>query len=243
MDDEGKIPKLLVFLFGEAAATAQRGASGRLRGWCVAFDEWLDDRKQNYKPGAFKAAAQAWRRLLGEQGKMPWELRQEDFEQHAARMAGAGVREDDDRERAGGRWRAFTGGATSGRWTRSAGRASTRRRGRTGRKSNAMRGRSCSAGRRWRSCWGILRRDGSALGKRDYAFFLMRLRMGAPLRNLQQLRWGQIEGDASIGDARTGDASTGDAIALKKAGRGCAGERGEGGCNWSGRCGRRYESG
>ena len=59
MDDDGKIPRLLVFLFGDAAATAQRGASSRLRRWCGAFDEWLDERKQNYRPGAFMVAAQA----------------------------------------------------------------------------------------------------------------------------------------------------------------------------------------
>jgi hypothetical protein len=56
MDDEGKTPRLLVFLFGEAAATAQRGASSRLRRWAEAFDEWLDERKLNYRPGAYKQA-------------------------------------------------------------------------------------------------------------------------------------------------------------------------------------------
>jgi hypothetical protein len=40
-----------------------------------------------------------------------------------------------------------------------------------------------------------LLRDNSALSRRDYAFFLARLCLGAPLRNLQQLHWAQIKQD------------------------------------------------
>jgi hypothetical protein len=43
---------------------------------------------------------------------------------------------------------------------------------------------------------GILQQDDSPLGKRDYAFFLARMRMGVPLKVLHQLQWGQIEQDA-----------------------------------------------
>ena len=39
---------------------------------------------------------------------------------------------------------------------------------------------------------GILKRDTSPLGRREYAFFLARLRLGVPLGYLQRLRWGQI---------------------------------------------------
>jgi hypothetical protein len=39
----------------------------------------------------------------------------------------------------------------------------------------------------------LLKRDGSALGSRDYAFFLVRLHSGAPLKLLLELRWGQLE--------------------------------------------------
>jgi len=39
----------------------------------------------------------------------------------------------------------------------------------------------------------ILEQDDSALGKRDYAFILARLRTGVALKTLQQLQWGQIE--------------------------------------------------
>jgi hypothetical protein len=39
----------------------------------------------------------------------------------------------------------------------------------------------------------VLKLDDCILTKRDYAFFLARLRMGVPLRELQQLRWGEVE--------------------------------------------------
>ncbi len=200
MDDEGKVPKLLRFLFGEAeeeqkhAALAQRGASERLRRWCEAFEAWLEERRQNYRPGAFKAAGQAWGRLLRQQGKMPWELRQEDFEQHAAWMEARGYA-----------WTTIANAlgymASFYRWCDErmvdpecgAGfnPAAGARRPKIKRYAGA---KLLSLGEVERLL-GMLRRDSSALGRRDYAFFLARLRMGAPLRNLQQLRWGQIEQD------------------------------------------------
>jgi site-specific recombinase XerD len=42
-----------------------------------------------------------------------------------------------------------------------------------------------------RALLGILQRGDSPLGKRDHAFFLARLRMGVPLGALQQLQWGK----------------------------------------------------
>jgi hypothetical protein len=43
----------------------------------------------------------------------------------------------------------------------------------------------------------LLSRDSSALGKRDYAFFLARLSLGVPLKSLQQLEWGQVHQDGA----------------------------------------------
>jgi Phage integrase family len=42
-----------------------------------------------------------------------------------------------------------------------------------------------------------LQADRTPLGRRDYAFILLRLRTGVPFRRLQQLKWGQIEHDQS----------------------------------------------
>ena len=44
MGDENEIPLLLQFLFGDAAQTAQRGASARLMLWAEAFERWLAER-------------------------------------------------------------------------------------------------------------------------------------------------------------------------------------------------------
>ena len=41
-----------------------------------------------------------------------------------------------------------------------------------------------------------MQRDDSALGRRDYAFTLARLKLGRPFNDLIQLKWGQIELDA-----------------------------------------------
>jgi hypothetical protein len=41
----------------------------------------------------------------------------------------------------------------------------------------------------------LLSRDGTELGKSEYAFFLARLQMGVSLKSLQRLEWGQIEQD------------------------------------------------
>lgn len=200
MDDQPKIPKMLMFLFGEEAAEKTlRGASSRLRRWCGAFDEWLANRKQNYKPGAHKQAVQAWQRLLHQQSKIPWELRRQDFEQHAAWMEAKGYAPTTIANALGSM-------ASFYRWCdeREVDRecpagfnpAEGARRPKIRRHAGA---KLLSLGE-IEALLGIMRRDDSPLGKREYAFFVTRLRLGAPLRNLQQLRWGQIERDASIDD-------------------------------------------
>jgi site-specific recombinase XerC len=204
MDDDGKIPRLLVFLFGDAAKTAQRGASTRLRRWCQAFDEWLAERQQKYRSGAFVVAEQAWRRLLRQQGKLPWELTQADFEAHAAWMRAQGYASITISHELGVmanfyRWcgeRQVDPECAVG-FNPAAGAPRPKIRPYDGAKLLSQ--------AELEKLLGIMRRDSSTLGRRDYAFFLARLRLGAPLRNLQQLRWGQIEGNASVGDASVAD--------------------------------------
>jgi hypothetical protein len=47
-----------------------------------------------------------------------------------------------------------------------------------------------------RSLLATLKRDPCSLSRRDYAFFLARLHLGAPLRDLKELKWGQIRREA-----------------------------------------------
>jgi site-specific recombinase XerD len=194
MDEAGKVPRMLEFPFGEAAETAQRGASRRLRRWSQAFEEWLAMRRQNYKPGAAKQAVLTWRRLLRERGKMPWELRQEDIEQHTDWMQAQGYAPTTISNAVGTvadfyRWcgeRQADPECEAG-FNPAAGA----RRPKIQRYAGAKLLSREEAG----ALLGILRRDDSPLGRRDYAFFLARLHLGAPLQSLLGLRWGQIEQD------------------------------------------------
>ena len=185
---DGKTPRLMEVMFGGQAERAWRGASRRMRRWCEAFDGWVGERGAS----ASKQRRLTWRGLLEEQGKMPWELRQEDIEAHV-------------------------------RWMKEKGYAVTTISNRLGMISNFYRwcddrgvDRACGAEfdparevrrpkiRRYaevtllsqaevEALLSTLKRDRSPLGKRDTAFVLTRLRTGAPLRAVQQLRWGQIE--------------------------------------------------
>ena len=166
-----------------------------MKRWCKAFDAWLAEQKQKPYPAAYTAALLAWRRLLSQQGKLPWELAQADFEQHAAWMEAQGFAGTTITNELGAlqsfyRWcdhrqvdpecgAGFNPAAAAPRP-----------------KSRGYAGAQLLSRGEVQKLLGFMRRDESALGRRDYAFCLARLRLGAPLRNLQQLRWGQIEQEA-----------------------------------------------
>jgi site-specific recombinase XerD len=76
-------------MFGGQAERAWRGASEQLKGWCEAFEGWLEERGAE----ARKQRRMAWRGLLQEQGKMPWELTEADIEAHARYMREKGYAE------------------------------------------------------------------------------------------------------------------------------------------------------
>jgi len=196
MEGDENIPMLLRFYFGEAAEAAQRGASERLLGWCRAYDEWLDERKRSYGPNTLKQSVMAWRRLAQQCGKMPWELTEADFEQHAAWMQAEG-------------YSPATTGCALGifsnfyRWCGERrinpecppgfNPAEKVKRPKVRRYREAKLLSQKEVARLLRT----LQRDPSELGKRDFAFTLARLRLGAPLEGLRQLKWGQIEHEAA----------------------------------------------
>lgn len=188
MEEEEKIPRLLEFLFGEGAERAQRGASRRLMGWSEAFEGWLGERKAS----ARKQAVLTWRRLLQERGKMPWEMGQEDIEAHLAWMEAQGLAATTRANAVGivgSFYRWCEGRGVDPECPKGFNPAAGAQRPRIERYAGA---RVLSRGE-VEALLGILRRDATPLGKRDHAFFLMRLRMGAPLKSLLGLRWGQIE--------------------------------------------------
>jgi hypothetical protein len=82
METDRQIPRLFQFLFGEAAETAERGASDRLRRWSSAFEAWLEERERLCHPITAHNLLIAWRTLLGVQRKLPYELARADIEAH-----------------------------------------------------------------------------------------------------------------------------------------------------------------
>ena len=194
MASDERILMLLEFYFGEAAGRAQQGASRRLKRWARAFEDWMAERRRIYKPEATKQARLAWRRLVRQCGKMPWELRREDIESHAAWMEAEGYARNTiqeavrlvasfyewcDKQRVDAACEAGFNPA------REAARPKVKR----------YEGAKLWSRGEVEALLSLLRKDLSALGQREKAFFLARLRLGVPLSNLQRLQWGQIEQD------------------------------------------------
>ena len=194
METENKPPLLLELLFGEAAQAARQGASERLLRWCAAFDEWLAELRRSDRRGAAGQALNAWRQLMQQGRKPPWELSHEDLEQHAAWMLAQGY--------AAGTIRNYMADiANFYRW------CSARRVdeacppdfnpavGVRRAKVKPFDGAELLSREEVGALLGIMGRDQTPLGRREYAFVMVRLRLGAPMRALQRLEWGQIEQD------------------------------------------------
>ena len=197
--DERKIPLLLEYLFGEAAGTARRTASDRLLLWSEAFDAWLADLRNDHHSETCAQAASAWKGLLRGRRMLPWELEQQDIEDHVATLQAQGC--------APGTINNFLVHLSGFfRWcgerqvdpllplafnpAAGARRPPVRPFARTKLLSRAE----------LRLLLDFMRRDATPLGKRDYAFILARLNFGVPQKFLQRLQWGQLERDASVAD-------------------------------------------
>jgi len=179
---------LLAFMFGDEAETAQRGASKRLLRWAGGFDEWMGERGKIYKPGATKQARLTFGRLMRSSPIMLWEMKQEDIEQHRDWMAAEGYAASTIYNDLGTianfyKWcdeRRIDPDCEPG-FNPAAGV----KRPRVKRYDEVQ---LLSKGE-VEALLRITQQDESALGKRDYAFILTRLRMGAPLKALQEMRW------------------------------------------------------
>lgn len=167
-----------------------------MRRWARAFDEWMGERRRIYKPEATKQAGLAWRRLVRQCGKMPWEMRREDIEKHAAWMEAEGYARSTIHCALGivasfYKWcdeQRVDAACEAG--FNPAGEAVRPRVERYG-------GAKLLSREEVEALLGALRKDQSELGRREQAFFLARLQSGAPLKRLQRLQWGQIEQDGA----------------------------------------------
>lgn len=197
MGEGERVWTMMGFLFGEAAEAGQRNATAEAREWCKWFEEWLEERGRVYQASTLKQARLAWRRVARQCGKGPWELRREDVEGHLRWMEGEGY---------AAATRANMVGIVSSfyEWVRGKGievenPAEGVGRPQVGRYvGQALLSRE-EVGRLVRA----MERDKSALGRRDLAFTLARLKTGVALEALRRLRWGEVrEGEELPGEVR-----------------------------------------
>ena len=194
MGAENEVPFLLEVMFGEAAGVARLTASERLLRWCQAMDEWLAERQRLNHASTFRTSKVAWRKLLSQCGKPPWEIELADMEAYIERM------EEQDYAVNTIKFE-MTCLSSFYRWCSqhnidpacgddfNPAAVVQRPKASPYTTANVL---SSSEVRRLLS---FIERDTSLLGRRDYAFFLARLSMGVKLKSLQQLQWGQIDQD------------------------------------------------
>jgi site-specific recombinase XerD len=192
MDEDQKIPLLFSYYFGDSAASAQRGASRRLKKWSQAFEQWIGECKRDYQKDTVKHVLLAWRRLVRQCGRMPWQVRQEHIEQHATWMEQEGFASSTINASMGfiasfyhwcDQQRVDPACAPGFNPAKDAARMRLVLYG----------GVTLWSRQELEAFLDLLSRDVSRLGKRDYAFFLARLSLGVPLKSLQHLKWGQVE--------------------------------------------------
>jgi site-specific recombinase XerD len=199
MTEEADVPTLLQFIFGENAAAGGRWASERLLAWCAAFDEWLRERKSRNHPATYIHFRNAWKRLLGQCGKAPWEVTAKDIEGFVQWLEGQGYGGNTIRRELGCLERFYEWCGERGidpQCEASFNPASEVCKPRKKNYSSSQALRAEEA----RGLLAALKQDRCSLSRRDYAFFLARLHLGVPLQDLKQLKWGQIRREA--GEAR-----------------------------------------
>jgi site-specific recombinase XerD len=185
---------LLQYLFGESACAAEQGASPRLLIWCRAFDDWLEERRQKYQQATYTNSMMAFRRLMQNCGKLPWELVQADLVGYIEWMQEQTYANGTickylsiisnfyqwcDRRRIDPQCEAGFNPLQGVERPKV-------------RKSTQI--QALSLDEVW-ALLEILRQDPAILSKRDYAFFLTRLLTGVKLKYIQQLQWRQLELD------------------------------------------------
>lgn len=154
----------------------------------------MGERRREYQKDTVKQAVMAWRRLVRQCGKMPWEISREDIEQHAAWMNEEGFAASTV-NCAIGIIASFYQWCDEQRVDRACEKGFN-----PAKEATRMKVRRFGEAQIWsqeeiEALLELLGRDGSELGKREYAFFLARLNLGVPLKNLLQLKWEQIEAD------------------------------------------------
>ncbi|HEX6306049.1 MAG TPA: tyrosine-type recombinase/integrase [Anaerolineales bacterium] len=186
-----EVPVLLSVLFGDKAPLVREEASERMLRWCQAFEDWLAERAKVYPENRRKLQF-VWKQLLSQTGKPPWEILPEDISAYAEGLKAQG--------RAPRticnhlvvvssfyRWcNKHHGEANSDMGHNPVKDVPRPKIKLFGGATVLSRAEACAL-------LAVLKLDDCILTKRDYAFFLARLRLGLPLKALQQLQWGELE--------------------------------------------------
>ena len=194
MSDSQDVPVLLQFLFGESAGLALGTASERLLRWCRAMDEWLAERQQKYHSRTYRASIDAWRRLLSQCGKPPWEITPEDLREYIDGLKAEGRAPSTIKYNLS-MLSVFYSWCDQRQVDPSCGEGFNPVAGIERPKIVKYEQARVLSRAEVKALLETLARDPSLLGQRDHAFFLARLRLGVKLKRLQQLQWGQIEQD------------------------------------------------
>jgi integrase len=196
MSQDQDIPLLFTYYFGDSATSAQHGASRRFKKWSCAFDQWVVQLRQDLSKNSLKQPLLAWRRLVRQCGKMPWQLTPSDINQHLTWMKQEGfaistVNDSIVYISAFYRWcgEQNVDPACPPDFNPVKGAACTKR--------ISYRGASMWSQDELNALLTLYQRDPSPLGKRDHGFILLRLCSGVPLKSLQRLTWGQVEQDGA----------------------------------------------
>ena len=194
MDQDKNIPLLFTYYFGASTSSTYRGASRRLKKWCRAFDQWLAERRRDYRIATFKQSVLAWKRLVRQCGKLPWDVTQADVEAHTAWMELEGYATGTVHD-ALGILASFYRWCDEHQVDPACGAGFNPAKAAARLRMKRYAGVELWSRDEVEAFLELLSHDESVLGKREYAFFLARLNLGVPLKTLQRLKWEQVELD------------------------------------------------
>jgi site-specific recombinase XerD len=183
--DEEPIPTLIQLIYGEQAALGAEGASEQLLGWRAAFEAWLGSYPEHRRARMIRP----WKRLLASCGKMPWQITTQEVRAYLDGMGAYGNANATIHDHRRHLDRFYDWCQAQG----IEGLAYNPVKKVPKPKLVKYKNIECLSVVEARRLLAALRRDDTPLGKRDYAFFLARLKLGVQLKTLLGLRWGQIE--------------------------------------------------
>ncbi len=188
MTQTDPVPTLLQLLYHESAGKVLPVASPRMMSWALAFDEWLDIYQKTNRDASIKA----WRELLDLLGALPWEITPQGVRRYREWLEGRGLAQVTIANRLH-KIRRFYSWYGSRSIDPQCGPGFNPAADVPIPARRFLKNARLLSFQETDALLEVLKRDESLLSRRDYAFFLGRLKLGAPLKLLSELKWGQIE--------------------------------------------------